>query len=365
MFVPSRLRLARLRRGMTFVALAKAIHERIQPRTLSAYERGVSIPTDDSVDQFAQALSFPRDFFFAKELEEAPVDGVSFRALTRMTASQRDAAIASGTLALAVYQWLDERFELPDPAIPELDRGIIDPESAAEFVRSEWGLGSVPVGNLVHLLEARGVRLFSLADDCREVDAFSFWWRGTPVVSLNARKTAERTRFDAAHELGHLVLHRDGGSPRGRTEEHEANLFASAFLIPEADARQCAPRFPSWGDLVDAKARWRVSVAALNYRMHQLGMLSDWHYRELCIEIARFGREREPNGCSPEHSQVLAKAFQALRSEGVSRSDVARDLFLYPDELEAHVAGLMTVSIDGGGETSISERTVTRHLRPV
>ena len=103
------------------------------------------------------------------------------------------------------------------------------------------GLESNSSKNMVHLFEAKGVRVFSLVEDTRTVDAFSVW-RGTrPFAFLNTIKTGEHGRFDAAHELGHLVLHRHGG-PSGRRAEDEANRFASSFLMPAADVIARLPR---------------------------------------------------------------------------------------------------------------------------
>jgi hypothetical protein len=70
-------------------------------------------------------------------------------------------------------------------------------------------------GEELVLLEARGIRVFSLTEPCFELNAFSHWVAVTPFVFLNTMKTAESSRFDAAHELGHLVLHRHG-APQGR-----------------------------------------------------------------------------------------------------------------------------------------------------
>src|SRR5438094_162699 len=84
--------------------------------------------------------------------------------------------------------------------------------------------------------------LRALAIDAKEVDAFSMWHGETPFVFLNTKKSCERSRFDAAHELGHLVLHRHG-VPQGQQAEAEANAFASAFLMPRASVLAMAPRF--------------------------------------------------------------------------------------------------------------------------
>jgi Zn-dependent peptidase ImmA (M78 family) len=366
MFTPSRLSLARRRRGMTLVALSRAIGNAVKPRTLSAYERGDNVPTEDTLERLALALNFPRSFFDAPELADASVDGVSFRALTRMTAAQRDRSIAAGTFIIDVNNWITQRLNLPELDVPEILPAVMDPETAAKSVRASWGLGEHPIPNMVHLLEAHGIRVYSLCEDCEEVDAFSFWQDGTPFVCLNTNKTAEHSRFDSAHELGHLVMHRYGGKPSGRAEEHEANRFASAFLMPEADIRASGPSFPSFDALVESKKRWNVSVAALNYRLFKLDLISEWHYRELCIDVSRYGRKREPDPSPREHSLVLAKAFRLLREDGIARRDVAAQLNIHVEDLEALIFGLVLSAIEGSASDMPEPATPPeRRLRSV
>lgn len=171
---------------------------------------------------------------------------------------------------------------------------------------------------------------------------------------LNTQKTAERSRFDAAHELGHLVLHKSG-APQGREAELEANAFASAFLMPRGDVIANAPRFPTLQDLMRAKKRWKTSVAALNHRLQTVGMLSDWQYRSLCIEIAKLGRNTEPNQTERETSQVLPAVFSALYQDGITRSDVARELGIKVADLEQMMFGLTLTAIEGRGRSRGSQ----------
>jgi Zn-dependent peptidase ImmA (M78 family) len=63
---------------------------------------------------------------------------------------------------------------------------------------------------------------------------------------LNTFKSAERSRFDAAHELAHLVLHIHGMTSGGRDIEREADMFASAFLINRGDLIGHLGRVNSW-----------------------------------------------------------------------------------------------------------------------
>jgi Zn-dependent peptidase ImmA (M78 family)/transcriptional regulator with XRE-family HTH domain len=361
LFHPERLTLARQRRAMNKSQCARAA--RITPQTLSTYENGHAEPSPSTVARLAEALDFPISFFYADMSDPLAVGGASFRALSRMTASQRDAALAAGTMCVMLNGWIDSNFDLPQPDLPDLKPSLVDPEGAAAYVRSGWGLGDQPIRNVLHLLESRGVRVFALAYECREVDAFSFWRDDTPFICVATHKTPERAVFDLSHELGHLVLHRGHGSPRGRDEEREADAFASAFLMPRADVLAHVPRSPDLQDLIRCKSRWKVATAALNYRIHQLGLTSDWHYREICIELSRLGRTREANSLPREQSQVLHKVLAALRADGISRRDIADDLDLNPSDIDALMSGLVVLPVAGGMDDDSETYTPRPNLR--
>jgi Zn-dependent peptidase ImmA (M78 family)/DNA-binding XRE family transcriptional regulator len=344
MFNPVRLTLARKRRGLTKIRLAAACG--LQSRTITAYESGEFEPSPETLMSLAGALGFPVEFFEGESLHEPSPESASFRSMARMTAGQRDAALAAGALAMLIHDWISERFRLPEPDL--LDLRMEDPEAAAMMLRQHWGIGERPIRNVTHLLEAKGIRVFSLAEDAVEVDAFSHWRGDIPFVFLNTQKSAEHSRFDAAHELGHLVLHRHG-APKGKDIEQQANAFASAFLMPKGSLLALAPRVPTLNHLIQLKTNWIVSVAALAYRMHSLGLMTKWHYQNLCIEISTRGyRKQEPAPARRETSQILAKVFTSLRSEGITKFDLARDLNIGADEIEKALFGLVTTSIEGG-----------------
>ena len=194
---------------------------------------------------------------------------------------------------------------------------------------------------MIKLLESKGVRVFSLAENTKNVDAFSCWRNDVPYVFLNTFKSAERSRLDAAHELGHLILHKHGGPKQGREAEVEANNFASSFLMPLADIRSRIPFVRTLDDLVVAKKRWGVSTGALAYRLHKLGILSDWQYRTFCIQINQKGyRTHEPNGLPREESVVWKMVFKALWNDKISKNQIASKLHLPADELENLIFGL-------------------------
>lgn len=370
MFNPACFSLARRRRGMKKKELAERVG--VSERSVSSYEKGEQQPEQQTLKRIAETLNFPEAFFCAADPEELTPDIASFRSMSKMSARQRDVALGAGSIALLLNEWIEKRFNLPVHNLPDLGREpssltILEnradyednvpfptqqsaqhPEAAAEALRSYWGLGELPVKNMVTLLESKGIRIYSLAIDAKEVDAFSMWYGGKPFVFLNTFKSAEHCRFDAAHELGHLVLHRHGQA-HGPELEREANAFASAFLMPRKSVLCNGPKSATLPGIVQHKKYWAVSVAALNYRLHALGMTSDWTYRTLCIQLAEAGyRTQEPNGCIHEKSIVLEKVFSALREEGITKAAVAEELLIPAEEINALTFGLMLNVLKGG-----------------
>jgi Zn-dependent peptidase ImmA (M78 family) len=338
-FNPARLRIARKRRSLNKKDFAEEAG--INQRTVVRCEKGQTYPTDENIDAFARVTRFPREFFFRPTVDEPDSERTSFRSLTSMTASIRDAALAAGAIGFEIAEWVEERFELPAVQLPDLSLYSDPPDVAARVLREEWALGEAPVSNMVQLLESKGVRVFSLAEDTSKVDAYSLWRNDKPHVFLNTFKSAERSRFDSAHELGHLVLHREGNA-KGRTTEDEANAFASAFLMPESDLLAQVPRVDNLNQLIGAKSRWRVSLAALCYRLHKLGIISDWRYRDFCIDISTKGYNREePSGIRREQSVVWHKVLTALWSEHTTHVDIAKALAIPEEELTGLLFGIL------------------------
>lgn len=339
MFNHRRLVLARKRRKMTARALATTIG--VTPITISRWENGNNEPEDASVDAIASALRFPRGFFFAGDYDDLPKEAASFRSMSAMTTKERDAALAAGSIAYLFNDWTAERFNLPAADVPNLGADF-NAGDAAQAVRDYWDLGQKPIPNMIKLLEAKGVRVFSLCEDTKNVDAFSCWRNNQPFIFLNTYKSTERSRFDAAHELGHLVLHRHGPAQDSRHAEAEANEFASNFLMPFDDLVGRIHFITHVNELVQAKKRWGVSVAALAYRLNKLNIVSEWQNRSLQIEINRQKyRTKEPDSLPAEESIIWPQVLSALWSERITREHIAAELMVPLHELEGILFKLM------------------------
>jgi Zn-dependent peptidase ImmA (M78 family) len=342
MLNPERVELVRLRLGLTKIGFAKALG--VDRKTIQRFEAGTHDLSPTCVDTLVQLSGYPQEFFEKGRFDYPDPKAVSFRSLRSLTATPRNAALAAAALAFELDDWVFARFELPEHSLPKLNNPT--PADAAMALRAYWGIGERPIGNMINMLESHGVRVFSLSEETRHLDAYSFWRNDKPYVFLNTLKTPEHSRFDAAHELGHLILHRHGG-PGHRSAEDEANSFASTFLMPPADLRAHVPVVRGLRDLIEGKRRWRVSAAALAYTLHKQGVISDWHYRGYCIELSKYGRANEPFGIEPETSQVWQKILTDLWRRGVAMSHIAHDLKIPERELSNLLFGI-AAAVDSG-----------------
>lgn len=339
MFSPDRVELVRLRLGLTKIGFAEQLG--VDRKTIQRFESGDADLSTDSQERLMRLSGFPRAFFEKGPPEYPNPEGVSFRSLRSLTAGARNAAMAAGALAFELDDWISERYNLPAHALTPERVSVSSPAHAAIQLRAEWGIGARPIGNMINLLESRGIRIFSLVEETRHLDAYSLWKNDKPYIFLNTLKTMERSRFDAAHELGHLILHRHTGSAHIKAES-EADEFASSFLMPEDDLKAEIRWVRNLHEIIQGKRRWGVSAAALAYRLHKMGKISDWHYRGYCIELGKLGQGVEPNPMPRETSQVWTKVLTDLWRQGISISRLAERLSIPERELSGLLFGIAT-----------------------
>nr|WP_281387156.1 ImmA/IrrE family metallo-endopeptidase [Jiangella mangrovi] len=177
---------------------------------------------------------------------------------------------------------------------------------------------------MVRLLEAHGIVVLRLPREIdHRVDAFSTEAGHRPLVLLSPVKDDRaRSRFDAAHELAHLVMHQDV-DPGSKIVERQADTFASEFLAPSTELEPELPRRVDWDALAQAKTKWGISLAALVHRAHRLGLWGEHAYRRANQHLAALGYpEPTPLG-PPESPYLLGAAVELLSDAGTTIDDLA------------------------------------------
>jgi len=227
------------------------------------------------------------------------------------------------------------------PSIPEeLFLKITDGEieTLATECRKTWKLGMGPIADVVLTLENAGVIFARDEIGHLKMDGVSHWSQldDRPYVFVSADKAnGIRNRFDAAHELGHLVLHRNVDEPTFKQHykeiERQADLFAGCFLLP-AESFSAEISWPTLETLLSLKPRWKVSVAAMIMRCYQLDIIDDDQKLRLFKgRSARGWTKGEPydNQFPFEEPRLLNRAVNMLIDQNVlSRSELSHTLGL-------------------------------------
>lgn len=130
-----------------------------------------------------------------------------------------------------------------------------------------------------------------------ELSGMAFEKEGVPVIAVNALHHPNRQRFTIAHELGHVLLHREVISGQVHVDkefrvlpdlvlnrdqlaasgtdplEIDANAFASELLIPKAWVEQEIAGAWNMDDdekMASLARKFRVSVTAIQFRLVNL-----------------------------------------------------------------------------------------------
>jgi Zn-dependent peptidase ImmA (M78 family)/DNA-binding XRE family transcriptional regulator len=349
-FVSERLTEARESLGLTKVALSELID--VTPTAVSQYESGTS-PRPEVLDQISRKLGFPRSFFLRPPVKEddSPIFWRSNAAATKIA---RQRGLQRLKWGKEIAQYLTEFFEFPKVDFPEelfsdkdfRELTTLDIERTADQLRQFWGFGQGPVPDLLLELENSGAVTGRINMAAETLDAFSQWSTsiGIPFVLVGKdRASAVRSRFDAAHELGHLLLHRNVDRKRINSKEDfkliekQAHRFAAAFLLPgKAFADELWT--PSLDGFLALKERWRVSISMMIMRCESIGITEKEETQRLYINYNRRGwRAEEPLDSVLKHEEpkILRRSFEALIQEGIkSRQQIVDDLALPPREVE-------------------------------
>lgn len=336
-FDGKRLSLARRMKRLPRTELAKRAG--LTPGSITQYERGDVRPTRAALAALALGLGFPEDFFVGgRPIPTVPTGSAHFRSLRSTPAISRDQARAFAELALVLVDTLEEYADLPALDLPVIPVDSTAPRNEVEYAaaetRARWQVGSGPIPHMIRLLESHGavaLRLPTTLDT--RVDAFSTDAGSRPLVLLSPAKADKaRSRFDAAHELGHLVMHHDQ-EPGVKPIEDAAQAFAAEFLAPTAELEPELPRRIDWEALQAAKKKWGVSVKSLVFRSRQLGIWSDATSRRANQILAGWGYPEPGSIGAPESPYVIGAAWDLIIESGITEENIRASSRLTPDQL--------------------------------
>lgn len=365
MQIGKRLKNARLARGLSLDQLAEALTEHEHPITkaaLSKYERDQSVPSAALLRALARMLNVEGSYFWQEGLPE--VSWCDFRKTTKLGKKDQEQLKASATSIAEDFLRLEEALLITPASFPERVKvaTVAEAEKAAQKLREELNLGTAPIESLVRLLEDYGAIVITghLAEDA-PFDGLA-GWAGTsrPVIYINSNRSVDRTRYNLAHEFGHLYLNCDGLPEKER--ENIAHRFAAAFIVPgEAVIRELGGprRNLSLAELGLLKRKYGLSIQAWIRRAYDLGLINDHLYRSLYTELSSRGwRKQEPSKfdyMGNEDPLLLLKQY-TLRALNEGIIDAERANKICPDLLEGRTSVKKTHSAQELLQLSSQER---------
>lgn len=289
------IELARKIRGLSQTDLVSDLKPSITQATLSKIERGDLTPSSELLEGIASKLKFPIDFFKQRQnIAAIPISFHAYRKKAAVSKSNLDKIHAELNLKImhahVLEQVTDVPVLLPLPQV-ELHKFRGSPEMVARHVRDLWCLGDDPIENLVDLVERSGVLIFECDFPEGLVDGVTIRTEHTsPCIFLNTNQPNDRMRFTLAHELGHIIMHKNPSV----TMETEANAFAAELLMPAHRLKEelATTKLLKYAEL---KSKWKTSMASLIYRASTLNAITESQNTYLWRQMSTLGyRKHEP-----------------------------------------------------------------------
>ena len=332
-FHPARLREAREARELTATALADDTG--VSRQSITYYEAGTSSPQPETLARLSAALSVPESYFL-KDFAPVTAPAIHFRSLKKTPKKSRLSARVKTTWIARLARKLEDYLELPGVAVPALDGvdprtlSFSDVDVVAAEVRQSWGLADGPISDLFLLLENNGavVSSFPLSHDL--ISGFSLWEQSSdrPFITVNNRMAVSvKARFDAAHELGHMVMHRQVTERDQRDPgvydlmESQAHRFASSFLMPSTSFLSDMA-YPDLAVFEGLKRKWKTSIKSMIFKSKHAGLLDRESEKRLYIEYNTRYAGREPHDdLELESPRLLKRSIDLLLQENVVTLD--------------------------------------------
>ena len=278
-----RLKSARVMKGYSMDELVAAMGNILSKMAISKYEKGQIAPNSTVLIALSNALEQSVDYFFRPIAIR--VESIKFRKKkSRLTSKQENSIKENISDLVERYIAIEEICHKTVPFESPFKKKISSPmqvKEAAIYLRNLWNIGFDGIVNVIDLLEEHGIKVVEIEASASFDGLSSIVNEEYPVIVLNKNFPAERKRFTALHELGH-ILFSFRGSVQEKEEESLCNLFANEMLILEQEFRRLVGDFRheiSYQELRSIQLQYGISCDALMYKAKDNGIISDQRYK--------------------------------------------------------------------------------------
>ncbi len=261
------------------------------------YEKGFIIPNSSKLIEFANAYDV-KVLDLLKSYNAPEMKFTAFRKKQRLTGKNLD--LLKEIIQNKVTDYLEvvelnntdsNSIKMKKYSCDSLD----DAENASERFRKDFKLSiNQPMPDLMSILENLGILIIlidNIDNKFSDFDGLSEVVNGVPVIVILKDTDGARQRFTLAHELGHLLLDINDNLD----EEKVCNRFASALLMPKESVinefGNNRNRI-SFYEIKAFKLEYKVSMAAIIYRLKELEIISEYTYKNMNIFLSKNGMKK-------------------------------------------------------------------------
>ncbi|MBP8777275.1 MAG: ImmA/IrrE family metallo-endopeptidase [Bacteroidaceae bacterium] len=323
-----RLKSARMMKGLSMDALCSQIGNIVSKQSISKYENGKMLPDSTVLIALSKALNVSVDYLFRPYQLELPT--IEFRKKSRLKSSDLESIKEKVRDSIERYFEIESILGIKDCFDIDFSNISVqcpdDVKSLALRLRLEWKLGEDAIGNIINVLEDNQVKVIEL-DAPMGFDGLSGYVNKIdPIIVLNRNFSAERQRFTALHEFGHLLLNFDSAITTKEKESY-CNLFASELLISSVQFIKqigASRKDISLQELIPLQEQYGISIDALMYKAKELNVISEQRYRTYCIKKNSSSELKEKaiqSRCLKENSSRFnSLVYKAIASDIISYS---------------------------------------------
>ena len=341
-----RLKNARVMKGFSMDELVAAMGNSLSKMSISKYEKCKLSPNSSVIISLSKALDQPVDYFFKPFTVH--IDSIKFRKLKSKLGVKQENIIKENISDLVErYITIEEIcnvvtvFESPFKKKISTSAQV---KKAAIDLRDLWKIGNDGIVNVIDLLEEHGSKVMEI-DAPDSFDGLSSIVNNKyPVIVLNKNFQAERKRFTALHELGHIILPFDS-SVSDKEEEALCNLFANEMLILESVFKSIfgnSRHDISYQELRSVQLQYGISCDAMMYKAKESGIISEQRYRTYCIQKNKMPafKKRVETSLYPheESNRFVRLVYNALSNELITISKAASLLHQSVDQVRGDLA---------------------------
>lgn len=315
-YLGQRLKAARKMAGLSMEDLVTKAGRIVSKQSISKYENGIMEPSPPILERLAQALNVKPSYF--QQRAHLQLSDLYFRQKSKLPRKEEAAIKYKAIDYLERYLELEDRLGLPLPFKYRVKKrplnNINDIEELVLKIRSDWGLGTAPIVNLLGLLEEKGIKVY-LTPASSQFNGLTAKNGKTHVIVVNSNHPPDRIRFTASHELGHILC---SFPDDVEDEESLCHVFAGAFLLPRqvivSLLGQHRHKITFW-EWQYIKEIYGISIQAAIYRALECNIISRNYFRALIHQLRLQGWHKlEPVAYQGKEEATRFKRLLAFAS---------------------------------------------------